>query len=818
MLRDVVRAFARRRVSAWARERQHGPFESKQTYGRKRLLSSRLGLGCAVIFGVGGAVIYMVFDDRGDASGTEARTKTLYQTSIFKSLAGSFPVKQYLRADSPKSSGNTFHDAISQHADKEASKSTKSKDLSWFPGWTALGDKVTDAIIPDWATTLPLFIKKLQYELSFEDGSLADEMWKDAHDARMHPEIEWEASVRVSDELCYEEQQYLQRRKLHTRRALAKYLDVPEDDIHPDDIPVIGMCGSGGGLRAMVAGTSSYLSAQEAGLFDCATYTAGVSGSCWAQALYYSTLTHQNFGNLIKHLKARIGTHIAFPPPVLKLLTSAPTHTYLMAGGLEKYKGVEDAEFGIVDVYGLLLAARLMVPKGELDLNSANLKLSNQRKYVDTGKHPLPLYTAVRHEIPPEQQTADTEPTKKDITEVQEPKTEAWFQWFEFSPYEFYSEDFGAGIPTWAVGRSFENGHSKRRSAASLAGTEQPTYLPELRLSLLMGVWGSAFCATLAHYYKEIRPLVKGLTGFSGVDEMLEDRNDDMARLHPVDPAQIPNFALGMRDMLPERCPDSVCGTSGSKNLGADARNQDEDIEQTQGAKHIQLMDAGMSNNLPIYPLLRRNRAVDILIVFDSSADIRKENWLRVVDGYAQRRGVEGWPAGAGFPVDREDGPAAFREEHVADGMDGGRGASGGGEKEKGKGKETTAATTATPEKPPHGTLGACTIWRGPSTPSSAINAQEKEGLTLIYYPLLPHPSLPNLDPDMTPFLSTWNFIYTDDEIEQVVALARANFREGEDRVREAVRRSWERRRRERVRWEAGSVVSEAEWFVDGGA
>lgn len=53
--------------------------------------------------------------------------------------------------------------------------------------------------------------------------------------------------------------------------ALAKYLDVPEKDVHPEDVPTIAMVGSGGGLRALVAGTGSMLAAYEDGLFDCVT-------------------------------------------------------------------------------------------------------------------------------------------------------------------------------------------------------------------------------------------------------------------------------------------------------------------------------------------------------------------------------------------------------------------------------------------------------------------------------------------------------------------------------------------------------------------
>ena len=273
---------------------------------------------------------------------------------------------------------------------------------------------------------LPGLVTKLQNELSMAPGTLAEEIWYEANDPEVNPEIIWDASVRVSKELCAEEKKFLTKRSRFTKRALARYLDIPEDKIHPDDVPIIAMCGSGGGLRALVAGTSSYLSAHENGLFDCVTYTAGVSGSCWLQTLYYSEITQRSHARLIRHLKNRLGVHIAFPPDALELLSSAPTNKYLLSGLVEKWKGIPDAEFGIVDIYGLLLAARLLVPKGELSVDPYDFKISNQRRYTDNGSQPLPIYTAVRHEIPLAEQT-----NKDPIAAEIKAKQEAWFQWFE---------------------------------------------------------------------------------------------------------------------------------------------------------------------------------------------------------------------------------------------------------------------------------------------------------------------------------------------------------------------------------------------------
>ncbi|UKZ73511.1 hypothetical protein TrVFT333_001158 [Trichoderma virens FT-333] len=113
--------------------------------------------------------------------------------------------------------------------------------------WAALSDKLVDAIIPDWWKNIPGYVRKLQRELSVSPGSLAEEIWQEAHDPLVNPEIRYSANVRVSSELCAEEKDYLLRRKLVTRAALANYLGLKEKDINPDDVPTIAMCGSGGG-------------------------------------------------------------------------------------------------------------------------------------------------------------------------------------------------------------------------------------------------------------------------------------------------------------------------------------------------------------------------------------------------------------------------------------------------------------------------------------------------------------------------------------------------------------------------------------------
>ncbi|KAL4867681.1 hypothetical protein BDV12DRAFT_170892 [Aspergillus spectabilis] len=752
------------------------------------------------------------------------------------------------------------------HSDESDSSSVWSHILERFEGakqsvgspeWIEF-EQIKNYIIPDWAKLLPATVQKLQRELSMAPGSLADEIWKEAQDPDLNPEILREAAVRVGDSLCNEEIEFRRKRQKHAVKALSAYLNIPEQDIHPDDVPIISMCGSGGGLRALVAGTGSYLATQEAGLWDCVTYTAGVSGSCWLQILYHSSITGCNFTRLVDHLKNRLGVHMAFPPAALKLLTHAPTNKYLLSGLVQKLKGDPGADFGLVDIYGMLLAARLLVPKGELGASDKDLKLSNQSQNILTGAHPLPIYTAVRHEIPILDEKADE--GKKPMPEqlIRESRSESWFQWFEFTPYEFFCEELNAGIPTWALGRHFNGGKN-----VVPTGT---TPLPEFHVGGLMGVWGSAFCATLSHYYKEIRPLIRGITGLGGVDFLIQGKSKDLIRVHPIDPATIPNFVLGMKDQLPPSCPESIFQS-----------------------QHLRLMDAGMSNNLPIYPLLRPGRDIDIIIAFDNSADIKQENWLSVVDGYARQRGVKGWPVGAGWPSETDTPKETAKTLRESRNIS---------EEDLNK-KLSTAQELSSHEhhKPPSTTikqdtkhvesqptpadtdLGYCNVWVGttqeklsnkepppskrlfdprlsdPHHSESDFHLMRPDaGIAVVYFPLLPNPSAPDLpssssltrpspsdqpgpsfnkssaettdltkplsphpgtiNPDVDDFLSTWNFVYTPEQIDAVVGLAKANFAQGEEQVKRVVRGVYERKKKDRLEREERKTRPHAEGLM----
>jgi phospholipase A2 len=111
---------------------------------------------------------------------------------------------------------------------------------------------------------------------------------RDITDPKLFPEVAHVAEVRRGLDLCHEEREYLHARKLHVRDHFAKYLGLNPADVYPDDVPTIALGGSGGGYRAMLSLLGYCDEMKQTGLWDLLTYVAGVSGSCWSLAAYYT--------------------------------------------------------------------------------------------------------------------------------------------------------------------------------------------------------------------------------------------------------------------------------------------------------------------------------------------------------------------------------------------------------------------------------------------------------------------------------------------------------------------------------------------------
>lgn len=650
---------------------------------------------------------------------------------------------------------------LDEDQSKSFLESTKTEVNSY---WTTAGEALEELqkssmaklAVPQYVQLLPGFVAALRESFSFKAGSMGHEVVREGAKAL---KAQQQTTVRIGHELCDQELKFLEQRKQFTKRSLARYLSVPVETIHKDDIPIIGVATSGGGLRACLSATAYYEIMQKIGLLEVTTYIAGVSGSTWAQALLYnSSIGQQNATSILNHLKSRIDVHIADPIHNLEVLQDPITCKYVLRGLFERYHAGYD-DIGLTDLYGLMLANRLFITKDALKMDDADLLLSAQVRYLDEGQFPMPLYSCVRHDVPEKvKKEVKEEQIDDPVEQTEKLKEKSYFQHYEFSPFEFGSEDTGAWIPMSAVGTRFRNGKSTGKQ-------------PEIKLTTLLGTFSSAFCASLSAYIQEAESLVPmESVVLSMLKQQIVARDEDLKAIKLVDATKIPNYALGL-------------------DLGPTVPKHMSEIAD------LELCDAGMSNNLPFYPLLRRN--CDIIIAIDASADIETTPWFSRTEAYARRKNLQCWPLGITWPKDdgtTQQGPEpSFAEIH------------GGSDKEP-----------VSPREKKLYELDGVNVWVGrPSEsasvattgPNDKLQAQmvsndwetvsASSGLMLIYLPLLPNDKAPGIDPKTSEHLSTWNFVYTEEQVEGLRQLANANF--DEDRVKCAVRAMYLRKKKERL-------------------
>ena len=185
-----------------------------------------------------------------------------------------------------------------------------------------------------------------------------------------------------------------------------------------------------------------------------------------------------------------------------------------------------------------------------------------------------------------------------------------------------------------------------------------------------------------------------------------------------------------------------------------------------------------MSNNLPLYPLLRQGRDVDIIVCFDASADIKQENWLSVADGYAKQRGIKGWPIGAGWPAQKTDADVTKIELAAADATTAQQAAGKIAElreEQRGRQRVTNDSATETSGHESDGQvdsdLSFCNVWVGTTVERSSgdepphskrvkpdedwLLMEPDSGLTVVYFPFMANLKVEGVDPNTSAFMST---------------------------------------------------------------
>ncbi|KZT61963.1 FabD/lysophospholipase-like protein [Calocera cornea HHB12733] len=674
---------------------------------------------------------------------------------------------------------------------------------------------------PSSLTSLQSRVSALMLEYSLGPGSLYDEVVNAPPDLSVNPECEWDATVRLGNELCLPERAFLRQRKRHMRAAFAKLMGVQEWEVHEDDIPIVAMACSGGGYRAMFNTAGSLLAAQKTGLLDVTTYLTGISGSCWAIATLYSGVVGDEppMDRLIEHLKTRIQTSY-FDMETLDLLTTPPTNKYLLSGLMRK-AAAPGAEVSLVDIYGTLISSRLFVPTDkDTAVDPRFLSLHRFRRLLDwSASLPLPILCAVMHDIPPaaqkplkevkqEREAAVDEEMQDRLGRVEDAieSLSSWL-WFEWTPYEVGCDELGAWIPSWSLGRRFDQGKSLERR-------------PELSLTILSGIVSSAFCATLQDYFKEVQPLLRTLpvSLYQWLSDVVSERRQNMEVTHAVLPNELPNFVKNLEGIRE----GSPVGITERETLG--------------------LMDAGALINVPYYPLLRRN--VDCIIALDASVDSQDLHFQRTEE-YAVRHGLKTWPKGASWPTavmdPNQDGtemaakdsatpapedvntsPEAAAGRRLAERQESELAGQAAQQEEAGSrdipsrpSRAANASSSSTqPLEAPTASNSAipqpitgCTVWigsTGEDETSSRVeeidekNLANKDGIGVVYIPQLANEKVL---PGFNPFsVSTFRFELSKEESDKVVRLGEANFEEGSEKIVSLLRIMWHRKRKARLK------------------
>lgn len=87
-------------------------------------------------------------------------------------------------------------------------------------------------------------ISDLLITLGRGPGSLFEQVIADSEEAK---ECEWDAQVRLGEDLPMAERAFLRERRRRIRKSFAELIGVSENEIDERDVPIVAIAGSGGG-------------------------------------------------------------------------------------------------------------------------------------------------------------------------------------------------------------------------------------------------------------------------------------------------------------------------------------------------------------------------------------------------------------------------------------------------------------------------------------------------------------------------------------------------------------------------------------------
>ncbi|XP_025071825.1 cytosolic phospholipase A2 zeta-like [Alligator sinensis] len=396
-----------------------------------------------------------------------------------------------------------------------------------------------------------------------------------------------ELDVRLSFDLAKGERDFLDRRKERASFTLRRLLGLPKKP-RKNEVPVVAVVGSGGGMRAMTALYGNLLGLQKLNLLDILIYLCGISGSTWCLSKLYADpyWSHKDLQEAIG-----IARQLVTSSKVGAFSAERLAYYFHQLFLLEK----EGWKVTLTDLWGLIIEYFLHQKEDPS-------KLSDQQAAVRWGQNPFPVYAAVN--------------VRPHVG------SNKFTEWCEFTPHEFGILKYGAFIHTEDFGSEFFMGLLLKKRA-------------EPRISFLQGIWSSAFAANLDEIWEEV---VVSKVGFL---ETLRDAikvADEAHGYKPVDTSELETRMVmpgGAFSNLFQGFFSSRVSTGENVNfmhglhLHKDYLNAKQFVawkgldafpnKLTPQENRLYLIDGVFSINSPFPLMLQRERDVDVILSFNYS-------------------------------------------------------------------------------------------------------------------------------------------------------------------------------------------------------
>ncbi|NWH75405.1 PA24E phospholipase, partial [Piaya cayana] len=398
--------------------------------------------------------------------------------------------------------------------------------------------------------------------------------------------------TRLGFDLCTDEQNFLRNRKRVVAAALKEVLHL-EENLQEHEVPIVAVSTSGCGIRALTAMYGSILGLQKLRVLDCVSYISGSSGTTWTMTKLYEDAdwSHKDIGEII--IEAR------------KQAAKCKMDAFCLRSLRNYYRELSQRtqaghKTSFIDLWGLMIESMLNDGK-------CHHRLSDQRRAVNQGQNPLPIYLALN--------------VKDKVT------TKDFREWVEFTPYEVGFPKYGAFIRAEDFGSEFFMGHLMKK-------------LPESRICFMQGMWSSIFSKNLLDAWHAVDNSEDFWHRWTQ-DKVTEIEEQPGLPEKPYEMATcmftpVSGFSTSLRDILTDRP-----AVSKYRNFLRGFQMHNEYIQHEHFTKwkgmyhtpdtlldaspndlrsnsdHLELVDAAFFFETSCPPLMRPERKVDVIIFFN---------------------------------------------------------------------------------------------------------------------------------------------------------------------------------------------------------